>query len=244
LKNIKRKVTGISTELSFLNYSKKTGINTCYRILFCTLLWQFLKTKTKMYMKFRFNLPIAAFIVSVFTSTILLSSCNNDDSKKYCQGYTGQVTGANAESLLKRCHFIDEDTIAVWVKRYEAFKEKLDRKPDYRTNMNDTANVKADEMKTEMDNMSKRFLLGGSVSYNSCIIKKILCDKNCIGLRVLYGIGSDNKIHIILVGIQPDYSNLYVSAEDCCPDPLNKTLGAGLTSPTDAKGGAEYGQMP
>jgi hypothetical protein len=195
-------------------------------------------------MKFRINLPIAVFIVAAFTSTMLLSSCNNDDSKKCCEGYTGKVTGADAESLLKRCHFIHEDTIALWVKRYEAFKERLDRKPDYRTNMKDTANAKADEMKAELDNMSKRFLLGGSVSYNSCMIKKILCDKNCIGLRVLYGIGSDNKIHIILVGIQPDYSNLYVTAEDCCPDPLNKTLGAGLTSPTDAKGGAEYGQMP
>ena len=92
--------------------------------------------------------------------------------------------------------------------------------------------------------VAKHFLIGGSVSYNSCLIKKILCDKNSIGLRVLYGIGADNRIHIILVGIQPDYSNLYVDGEDCCPDPLNKTLGAGLTSATGTSGGAEYGQMP
>jgi hypothetical protein len=195
-------------------------------------------------MKFKINLPIAIFIVAAFTSTMLLSSCNNDDSKKCCEGYTGKVTGANAESLLKRCHFIEEDSIVLWVKRYEAFKAKLDRKTDYRTNMQDTTNAKADEMKAELDDMSKRFLLGGSVSYNSCMIKKILCDKNSIGLRVLYGISSDNKIHIMLVGIQPDYSNLYVSAEDCCPDPTNKALGAGLTGATDVKGGAEYGQMP
>jgi hypothetical protein len=193
-------------------------------------------------MKFRINFSMAVFISMVFISMVLLSSCNND--RKCCEGFTGKVTDPRAESLQKRCHFIKKDTIEDWVRRYEEYKIKLGRKTDYRTNPNDTLNAKDTEMKAEMDEMSTRFLKGGSVSYNSCIIKKILCDKNSIGLRVLYGIGRDNRIHIILVGINADYTNLYVDAEDCCPDPLNKTLGAGLTSITDAKGGAEYGQMP
>jgi hypothetical protein len=44
VKNTMRYVTGISTELIFLFYPKKTGRNTCMQILFCTLLWQLFKT--------------------------------------------------------------------------------------------------------------------------------------------------------------------------------------------------------
>ena len=196
-------------------------------------------------MKLRINFSLAVLTCIVFSSLLLLSSCNNDDSK-CCEGFTGKVTNARADSLLKRCHFISKDSIEDWVSRYQEYKNKLSRKPDYRTNAQDTTNAKGDEMKAAMNEMSTRFLMGGSVSYNSCMIKKILCDKNSIGLRVLYGIDRNNRMHIILVGIQPDYSNLYVEAGDCCPDPLNKTLGAGLTAPPPAgdTGGAEYGQMP
>lgn len=188
-----------------------------------------------------------ALIISLaFTSLALFSGCNNDDSKKCCEGYTGKVTNAKAESLLKRCHFLSKDSIEVWVKRYDVYKERLNRKPDYRTNNKDTLNAGTAEMKASIDDMTKGFLMGGSVSFNNCIIKKILCDKNSIGLRVLYGIGGDNRIHIILVGIQPDYTNLYVDGEDCCDKSMNKTLGAGLTAPPPGSdtGGAEYGQMP
>ena len=194
-------------------------------------------------MKLRINYSTAVFIIAAFTSLLLLSSCDND-SKKCCEGYTGKITDARADSLVKRCHFLPKDSIEMWVGRYEEYKRQLGRKPDYRTNNNDTVNAKAQEMKAQMDEMSTRFLLGGSVSYNSCIIKKILCDKNSIGLRVLYGIGADNRIHIILVGIQPDYSNLYVAGEDCCDMSLNKSLGAGATGAGGTTGGAEFGQMP
>jgi hypothetical protein len=195
-------------------------------------------------MKFKINFSMALLITIAFATSLILNSCKDDDDKKCCEGYTGEITDARANSLLKRCHFLHKDSIELWVKRYEAYKERLNRKPDYKTDNKDTANANTVEMKAEMDNMAARFLMGGSVSYNSCIIKKILCDKNSIGLRVLYGIGNDNRIHIILVGIQPDYSNLYVDGEDCCDKSMNKTLGAGLTSVTDNKGGAEYGQMP
>ena len=196
-------------------------------------------------MKFSINFSKAMLLTFAFAASLTFNSCKDDDDQKCCEGYTGKITDARADSLVKRCHFLSKDSIEVWVKRYDAYKERLNRKPDYRTNNKDTANANTADMKPGLDDMTKGFLMGGSVSYNSCIIKKILCDKNSIGLRVLYGIGSDNRIHIILVGINPDYSNLYVAGEDCCPKPLNKTLGAQATDANGSgKGGAEYGQMP
>lgn len=195
-------------------------------------------------MKFTINLSMALLLSMALAASLTFSSCTDDDDKKCCEGYTGKISDARADSLVNRCHFLSKDSIELWVKRYETFKERLNRKPDYRTDNKDTANKNDAEMKANMDEVAKLFLMGGSVSYNSCIIKKILCDKNSIGLRVLYGIGADNRIHIILVGIQPDYSNLYVDGEDCCDKSINKKMGAGLTSVTDSKGGAEYGQMP
>lgn len=196
-------------------------------------------------MKFRFNIIAVAFIITAFSSLVLLSSCDND-SKKCCEGYTGKITNPSADSLLKRCHFLSKDSIELWVGRYDAYKKELIGKLKDRTDNKYSANAKEADMKIAMDNMAARFLMGGSASYNSCIIKKLLCDKNSIGLRVLYGIGSDNKIHIILVGIQPDYTNLYVDGKDCCPDPVNKSLGAQSADAMggSAKGGAEFGQMP
>lgn len=194
-------------------------------------------------MKFRFNTTAVAFLMAAFSSLILLSSCDND-SKKCCEGYTGKITNPRADSLVKRCHFLSKDSIELWVGRYEAYKKELFRGQENRTDTKDSANAKGGDMKAAMDNMAARFLAGGSVSYNSCIIKKILCDKNSIGLRLLYGIGSDNRIHIILVGIQPDYTNLYVAGEDCCGQSLNKSLGAGAGGSGGTLGGAEFGQMP
>jgi|JI8StandDraft_1071087.scaffolds.fasta_scaffold121329_1 hypothetical protein len=196
-------------------------------------------------MKFRMNRVAAALLLAAFTSLVLLSSCDNDNAK-CCEGYTGKITNPMADSLVKRCHFLPQDSIEIWVGRYNAYQKELRTKLENRTDTKDSANAKAADMKAAMDNMSARFLMGGSVSYNNCIIKKILCDKNSIGLRVLYGIGSDNRIHIILVGIQPDYSNLYVAGEDCCDKALNKTLGAGAGDGLagGTKGGAEFGQMP
>lgn len=195
-------------------------------------------------MKLRINLKFAVLLTMAFATSVIFNSCKDDDDKKCCEGYTGKITDAKAESLVNRCHFISKDSIEDWVGRYEKYKEQLGRKQDFKTNNQDTTNAKADEIKAAMDEMSLRFLRGGSVSYNSCIIKKILCDKKSIGLRVLYGIGADNRIHIILVGINADYSNLYVYEEDCCKESMNKKLGAGLTGANGPTGGAEYGQLP
>lgn len=191
-------------------------------------------------MKFRMNPGVLAFFI--MACVLLLNSCNDDT--KSCEGYTGKITNPMAESLVKRCHFLPKDSIELWVNRYEAYKKGLVPQRGENQDPTDTLNGKSGEMKAAMDPMSARFLSSGSVSYNSCIIRKILCDKNSIGLRVLYGISADNKIHIILVGIQPDYSNLYVSGEDCCDKAFNKNLGAGAGAGGGTVGGAEFGQMP
>jgi hypothetical protein len=68
---------------------------------------------------------------------------------------------------------------------------------------------------------------------------------------VIYGMSPDNKMHVILTGIKPDYSNLYVKQDDCCSLPAAKTTpgfapaGAPPGNGGDnGLGGAEYGQMP
>ena len=199
-------------------------------------------------MKFRIKPSIAAMLTIALAFLLTFNSCKKNDNKKCCEGYTGKMTNPMADSLVNRCHFLSEDSIELWVKRYQSYKDQLSRKNDYNTqdgNNKDSMNAQTGKPNAEMDAVAARFLTRGSVSFNSCIIKKILCDKESIGLRVLYGIGGDNRIHIILVGIKPDYSNLYVYAEDdCCTKSMTKALGAGLTAINDTRGGAEYGQMP
>jgi hypothetical protein len=193
-------------------------------------------------MKLRINLKFAALLTLAFATSVIFNSCKDDDDKECCEGYTGKLTDAKADSLVNRCHFIRKDTIEAWVKRYEAYKEKLDYRKQFKTS-GDTTQSQAGAM-PPLAEASVEFLKSGCVSFNNCIVKKILCDKNSIGLRVLYGIDANNRIHIMLVGIQPDYSNLYVYGEDCCKEPMNKKLGAGLTGANGPTGGAEYGQLP
>lgn len=199
-------------------------------------------------MKQRSKFRMIAMITIVFASLLICSSCNNNNDKKCCKGFTGKITDGRADSLQNRCHFLSKDSIEIWVSKYEEYKKTLDRNQGYNTNTNtskDSITATQGSMSAELDKMAASFLRGGSVSYNNCIIKKILCHENSIGLRVLFGIGGDNKIHIILVGIKPDYSNLYVdAADDCCTQSMSKALGAGVSGLSATAGGAEYGQMP
>jgi len=182
-------------------------------------------------MKLSTKFSMAALATISFTLLLVLRGCNNDADKKCCEGYTGKVTNEQSLKLVNKCHFLSKDSIVLWTQKYEEYKKKLGGDKDSITAV--------------MDKMSAGFLRSGSLSFNSCIIKKIICNEKSIGLRVLYGIGADNRIHIILVGVNADdYSNLYVDAEDCCPKSLDKTLGAQSADVTSGKGGAEYGQMP
>ena len=174
------------------------------------------------------QLRMAAIATISFTLILIFGSCNSSTNNECCTGYTGKVTNEQALSLVNKCHFLSKDSIELWTKKYEEYKRKLG---------SDTDTIAA-----LLDKTSAGFLRSGSVSFNSCIIG----NENSIGLRVLYGIGADNRIHIILVGVNADYSNLYVDAEDCCDKSINKSLANGASGVTSSgtTGGAEYGQMP
>lgn len=184
-------------------------------------------------MKLKTKLSMAATAIISFTLLLAISSCNNDSDGNCGPGYTGEVTNKDAKALVDKCHFLSKDSIELWTNKYAEYKKRLGSDKD--------------TIAMAMDKMSAGFLRGGSASFNSCIIKKLIGNEKSVGLRVLYGIGSDNRIHIILVGINAgDYSNLYVDAKDCCSETLNKKLGAQSSDATNGsgKGGAEYGQMP
>jgi hypothetical protein len=188
------------------------------------------------------RLTIVRTTVTAVTCSLLLlafGSCINKTEKKCCEGYTGKITNEQALKLVNTCHFLSKDSIEIWTKKYEAYKKRLGGEKD--------------TVALALDKAAAGFLKGGAVSFNSCIVKKILCHENSIGLRVLYGIDGNGKIHIILVGIQPDYSNLYVNAQnDCCGSTAaqSSTAAKSTESAPDedeaagSLGGAEYGQMP
>jgi hypothetical protein len=180
------------------------------------------------------NLRRAILAATSFILLFLFISCNDKDTK-CCEGYTGNITNEQALKMVNKCNFISKDSIEIWTKKYEEYKKRLGKENDSITMV--------------MDKMAAAFLKGNSVSFNSCIVKKLLCSEKSIGLRVLYGIGGDDRIHIILVGIQPDYSNLYVDAkEECCKGAnYSAAKAAGDAPPGEGAGGpggAEYGQMP
>ena len=189
-------------------------------------------------MKLSINYRMAAVITILFVSLLICSSCKKKEDKKCCEGYTGNIENARAKKLVDTCHYISEETIGEWVDRYKNYNENPEGK--------DTNNANSVKMKAVFNEESALFLRGSSISFNSCIIKKLICNEKSIGLRVLYGMDEKNKIHIILVGIQRDYSNLFVKAEDdCCKKSMNKKMVNGLSGLTaSGLGGAEYGQMP
>ena len=167
--------------------------------------------------------------LALFALVIFIQSCCNNSSveKKCCEGYTGSVIkDSKADSLRNRCHFMIKDSIVSWAARYKANKNLIftDSLPGYGK------------------------ILGDSCSFNRCIIKAIICNDNCIGLRVIYGMDPvHKKVHIILVGINPDYSTLYIPRpKECCGNNATaKNQGDNTLSGKGSElGGAEYSQMP
>ena len=189
-------------------------------------------------MKLFINYRTTAAIAILFVSLLICSSCKKKEDKKCCEGYTGAIDNARAKKLVDTCHYISQETIEEWVDRYKKYNENPQGK--------DSMNANRVTMNAVFNEASVPFLRGSSISFNSCIIKKLICNEKSIGLRVLYGMDEKNKIHLILVGIQPDYSNLFVKAEDdCCKKSMNKKMANGLSGLTaTGLGGAQYGQMP
>ena len=159
--------------------------------------------------------PFLILVVAVFSILAFSNGCKNDCKDNCCKGYTGKITDSSAVTLTNTCHFIGKDSILVWTARYQANKSLI---------CNDSLPGKSD-------------VLGDSSSFNNCIVKKLICNPNSIGLRVIDGMDHLKKVHVILVGIKPDYSTLYIPMPtDCCSKPNTK-----VALP---EGGAEYGQMP
>jgi hypothetical protein len=188
-------------------------------------------------MKIRIKQGMAAMIAYALASLFFLNSCTED--KKCFEGYTGDLTDTSAKLLVKKCHFISQEQIEQWTGTYKK----------YFGNEGQGDSVTA----ALAQRVSEGLLRNGSVSFNSCILRKILSDKNCIGLRVLYGIDENNIKHIILVGIKPDYSNLYVMGDECCAPEAAAAGTAKAAAPAGGStgtetgnkpGGAEFGQMP
>jgi hypothetical protein len=159
------------------------------------------------------------FIIIFLSATLFLTRCKKEkedqEEEKCCEGYTGAITDPSASSLVNKCHFIIKDSIIAWTARYQTYKYLI---------CNDSL--------PGVNNVFR-----DSCSFNRCIIKAIICNDNCIGFRILFGMSPDKKVEIILVGIKPDYSTLYIKwPTECCGIPP--------PGPSFLEGGAEYAQWP
>lgn len=162
-----------------------------------------------------------SFVLMGVLLTLSLSFCHL--SKNCCKGFKGVYSSDQAILLQQRDHFITKDSIIAWTNRYHERKDLL--------------------CKGGLPVPGRVF--DSSSSFNHCIIKAILCHDSCIGLRVLYGMDRYYKTHIILVGIKPDYSNLYIPRPIACKpkfhhwEPFPESGMGG-----NDYGGAEFSQKP
>lgn len=157
------------------------------------------------------------FIVLALTTLVFSQCCKKCKEKEdCCNGYTGTVTDSSSLALIAQDHFIIKDSIDTWTARYQANKTLI-----CNDSLPNTNNV-----------------LGDSSSFNRCFVKAIICNDSCIGLRVIYGMDPALRVHVILVGIKPDYSTLYI------PKPLECYPSSSTAKVMVPTGGAEYSLMP
>ena len=180
----------------------------------------------KLILKFR---ALVLFTTALFT-LVLFSKCHTkDNNKKGEDGYKGEVTDSLAKRLVHTCHFIEKDSILIWTSRYEENKRK-----DF-----------PDNQPGLQGQPGNNYLPASSTSFNSCIVKKLVNNEKSIGLRVVFGMSADKKIHVIFVGVNPDYSTLYIEEPPECCGGSNAQMQLTPRSAGSAKiGGAEYGQLP
>jgi hypothetical protein len=159
-------------------------------------------------------------LVFALCTLSVFTKCTQSASITNCDGYTGTVTNKKALALQAKCHFMPKDTIAVWTERYQ--KNKPTALP------------------------STTAIFSDSCSFNNSIVRAIITNDSCIGLRVVYGMDEVNKVHIILVGIKPDYSTLYIRKPKGCGVEKNMAAKDGNDDDDDDDdlGGGEMGQIP
>ncbi len=159
-----------------------------------------------------------------FVIIIIFANCDNEQNNiADCDGYTGEVTNKSAKTLIAKCHFIPKDSIDSWTIRYKNNKQSIGS-----VNL-EAANIMSD-----------------SCSFNNSIVRAIITNDSCIGLRVINGMDASNKVHVMLVGIKPDYSTLYIKRPTSCDitDTLNKNTNKNDGEPDDDLGGGEMAQNP
>lgn len=162
------------------------------------------------------HLSISKKITVILLGLLLmlsLSFCHL--SKNCCKGFKGEYTSEQSILLQQRDHFILKDSIIKWTNRYNERKDLF--------------------CKGGLPVPGRFF--DSTSSFNRCIIKAILCNDSCIGLRVLYGMDHFYKVHIIIVGIKPDYSNLYIPRPLACKPKFHTWQ----PFPDEGMGGNEYG---
>ncbi len=158
--------------------------------------------------------------IAIF-SLLFFTQCTGEATFTDCDGYTGPVTNKQALALQAKCHFMSKDTIEVWTDRYQRNK-----------------------LKTADTLLSVGNILGDSCSFGNSIVRAIITNDSCIGLRVVYGMDEANKVHIILVGIKPDYSTLYIRKPKECGVEKNTAAKDGGDGGDDDMGGAEWADEP
>jgi hypothetical protein len=159
------------------------------------------------------------FPTVIFFLVLFFTRCTNTIETADCDGYTGPVTNKQALALQAKCHFMSKDTIALWTERYQ--KNKPTTAP------------------------STSAIFSDSCSFNNSIVRAIITNDSCIGLRVIYGMDEKNMVHNILVGIKPDYSTLYIrKPKDCGGEKSTTAKDGGNGDGEDDLGGAEMGSIP
>jgi hypothetical protein len=172
-----------------------------------------------------------AFLVTITGILLVLSLSNCGGSHRLGSGYNGEITDSSALALVNRSHFISRDSILAWTVRYEEINALRSKNSQY----------------------YEEEVPVSSCSYNRCFVQALLSNEKCIGLRVLFGLDTEKKIHVILVGINPDYSNLYIPRPTgCLPDQAGvdseRLPGAdgnnGTAGDPGVLGGLQFSQKP
>lgn len=169
-----------------------------------------------------------------FIAVLFFAQCKN---KSMDAGYTGELTNPKSVALSQVYHFIEKDSIDKWTERYKMYKDSISGNHLPGTNGS---------------------VLQDSSSFYNTIIRKIIGNENSIGLRVLNGMDAEKKVHTIFVGINPDYTSLYIpepielqskgekKQANLIKDlsPMAQVPGVRTVGLTGKIGGAEYGTMP
>jgi hypothetical protein len=168
-----------------------------------------------------FNIKLALILLC---SIAAFTNCNEAVDPTNCDGYTGEVTNKSAAALQKKCHFMPKDSIDIWTARYQKNKISIAN-----NSLPNATNV-----------------LGDSCSFNNSIVRAIITNDSCIGLRVINGMDASSKVHIILVGIKPDYTTLYIKKPKDCGEVKSAAAKGGDPDddPDGDLGGGEYADMP